>query len=791
MTRFPTPPTPRRFTFRPLPPAACVVLLTLALLAPPPSLDRLLADDRPPEAAPAAPAPDAKPAAEPTAKPAAPPDAKPDAEPASVEQIAKRVRPSVVVVTYAGREGEPQGLGTGFVIDEAGLIATNLHVIGEARPIAVQLVDGARFDVTEVVASDRSQDLAIVRIDPRSKDKRLVALPLADDGPPPDGLAVVAVGNPHGLRHSVVSGVVSGVREVEGRRMIQLAIPIEPGNSGGPVVDRAGRVVGVVTMKSLVTENLGFAAEISALRRLLEKPNPVPMSRWLTIGVIDPRQWTTLFGARWRQRSGRIQVDGSGGGFGGRSLCLAKRDTPEPPFELAVTVKLNDERGAAGLVFHSDGGDKHFGFYPSGGKLRLSRFDGPDVFSWKVLAELPTEHYRPGDWNRLKVRIEKDGFVCYVNDRQVFESDDDTFTAGRVGLAKFRETQAEFKRFQVAKELRDERLDDARLAELQTLVEQLPSLDRLAPDRLRPLVESGPHGLTAVRRRAQELQRRAAELERVARDLHTQRVCAELREVAAAGERSDLLLGALLIARLDDEELDVDAYREQVDRLAAEVRPTLPADADPAAKLEALNKHLFVDNGFHGSRTDYYHRSNSYLSRVLDDREGLPITLSVLYMEVGRRLGLNLEGVPLPGHFCVRFKPADGEPRLIDVFDGGRTLTREQADQRVRAYADRPLQPADLEPASHGQILQRMLRNLIGVAQEARDSEALLRYFDALLTLDPEAIPERGMRAVVRFETGRRDAAVADLDWILERMPPDLDLDRIHQMRDYFLRQPR
>ena len=80
-------------------------------------------------------------------------------------------------------------------------------------------------------------------------------------------------------------------------------------------------------MKSLVTDNLGFAVAVNALKPLREKPNPMPMDRWLTIGALDPTHWKPLFGGRWRQRAGRILVDGLGAGFGGRSLCLANRPT--------------------------------------------------------------------------------------------------------------------------------------------------------------------------------------------------------------------------------------------------------------------------------------------------------------------------------------------------------------------------------------------------------------------------------------------------------------------------------
>ena len=164
----------------------------------------------------------------------------------------------------------------------------------------------------------------MIRIDA----KGLTPLKLGDSTTMKDGQAVVAVGNPHGLKRSVVTGVLSSRREVEGRPMLQLAMPVEPGNSGGPVLDMDGRVVGVVSSKSLVTPNLGFAVAVESLKPLLEKPHPVPMSAWLTIGALDPEDWQTQPGARWRQRAGRIQVEGAGTGFGGRSLCLWQARCP-------------------------------------------------------------------------------------------------------------------------------------------------------------------------------------------------------------------------------------------------------------------------------------------------------------------------------------------------------------------------------------------------------------------------------------------------------------------------------
>lgn len=707
--------------------------------------------------------------------------------PLSVKDLAAKVRGSIVVISHAGRELSQQGLGTGFIIDKSGLIATNLHVIGEARPITVQTADGKSLTVTAVHASDRALDLAIIRVDAGE----LAALELGDVEKLDQGEPVVVMGNPQGLKHSVVSGVISGRREIDGRNMLQLAIPVEPGNSGGPVLDMQGRVLGIVTMKSLVTENLGFAVAVNDLRPLVEKPNPVPLDRWLTIGAIDRSQWEPLFGARWQQRAGRILVDGLGAGFGGRSLLLAGAEPPELPYEIAVNVKLGDESGAAGLVFHADGSDQHYGFYPSSGKLRLSRFEGPDVFSWNVLAEKPSEHYKPGDWNRLKVRVEKDKLQCFVNDELVIESTDDAFTRGRVGLAKFRNTAAEFRRFAVAKELPSNRPDAEALAKLSEQIGQLPPLAEANDQTVASLAAAnGGDAQGALLARAAELEARVAELKRLAADVRTHSVVAELERLAGPNvEKIDLLRAALTIAHLDEDDLEVEAYVKHVERMADDIKKKLPADANETQKLAALNDYLFKDNGFHGSRTDYYHRANSYLSRVIDDREGLPITLSVLYIELASRLGVKVEGVGLPAHFVVRHVPAEGEPQLIDVFEAAAPLSREAAEKKIRELTGEPPLESYFAAVGERQILQRILTNLIGNAQQPQkgpDREALIRYESAMLALDPTLVRDRGLRAVCRWETGRRDAAVADLQVILDAKPEGIDLKELAKMQEYF-----
>ncbi len=669
---------------------------------------------------------------------------------ASIEALTAAAMKSVVVIQHFGRDGKEDGVGAGFVISPDGLIATSLHVIGEARPISVQFADGSQREVTEVHAWDRKFDLAIIRV----KGERLPALAIGDSDALKQGAAVIALGNPVGLKHSVVQGLLSARREVEGNEMLQVAIPIEPGNSGGPLLDLKGRVQGVLTLKSAVTANLGFAMPSKLLTALLEKPNPIPMSRWLTIGALNARDWQTVFGARWSQRAGRIQVEGAGQSFGGRALCLAQRAVPERPYEIAVEVRLDDESGAAGLVFASDGGDRHYGFYPSAGQLRLTRFDGPSVYSWNILKQVPTEHYQPGAWNSLRVRVEAKRILCYVNDQLVTESTDDGLKEGRVGLAKFRETKAEFRNFRTGTNL----------------------TSRAASGEISQAGE--------LKERARELEREARELRRKAAQLHGETVRAELvKALSGPEENIDLFHAALLIARLDNAELDIEPYRQQVADMARELNGKFAKDAEPSVKLAALKEYLFTENGFHGSRSDFYSRANSYMNQVLDDREGLPITLSILFLELAQRIGLKgVSGLPLPGHFMVRYAPPEGMEQIIDPFNGGRMISRSDAQERVFEATGEGFREADFRAATKREIIVRMLRNLLGGVRTEDSVTDSLRYLDTILALAPDGVGDRLSRARFRMQSGNTAGAKEDFKWVLDNQPAGVDLERVAEI---------
>lgn len=704
----------------------------------------------------------------------------------SVTKLTKLGRPSIVVIGFHGRDGKPQGMGTGFVISKDGLVATNLHVIGEARSIFVQTAEGKSLKVKEVYASDRTLDLAVLRVE----GLKAPPLELGDSTKVEQGESVIALGNPQGLKHSVVSGVVSSRREMAGRGMLQLAIPIEPGNSGGPVLDENGKVLGIVTMKSLVTENLGFAVEVAELKRLLLHPNTVPMERWLTIGSIDKRHWKPRFGGSWLQRSGKVIANGSGEGFGGRMICQSLQAIPEVPYEVSVQVKLDSESGAAGLIFGDEGEHRHFGFYPSAGKMRLVRFDGPDVLSWQILEDEPSRAYRADEWNLISVRVEAEGVKCFVNGELQYDSKISIPAMGHVGLVKFREPGAEFRRFAVKKASEGIANEAENFSKLRELVDSLPSLAKVEKESRSKLLEQPASAERMLELRVKELKQRVAELEKITLDVKCEDVLQRLEKLCGSKVQNvDLLRSGLVLAQLDESDVDVEAYVSAVDRMAEEIKAKFPEGADDKAKLTQLHQYLFEENGFHGSRVDYYHRANSYLNRVIDDREGIPITLSVLYMELAKRVGLMVEGVGLPGHFVVRVKhPGEAEGVIVDAFDRGKELTKAEAEALVKEQTGSNPTDEMWQAVTERAILQRMLQNLMGVAQQQGDREALRRYLSAMLVMDPTLVRQRGMKATLDFETGRIQESLKGLDWFLENSPEGIDLNEIRELRARFER---
>jgi regulator of sirC expression with transglutaminase-like and TPR domain len=452
-------------------------------------------------------------------------------------------------------------------------------------------------------------------------------------------------------------------------------------------------------------------------------------------------------------------------------------EKPGPQFEAEVTVRLDDEAGAAGLAFCSDGGDKHYGFYPTGGKLRLTRFDGAEVYSWKILGDSWSNAYRPGEWNTLRVRVNLERIQCFVNGRQVFDQEDHELRGGHLGLCKFRGTQASYKGFRIGGDLVEKPPDTALTEGIRKSMDGFLDGKNARDQALEALLKDPVASRRVLVERRKAMEQNAASLRELERDLHRSAVARELAEqLSAPDEKADLLRCALLISRHDNPELDLESYQRGFAQMVDELKDDAEIKKGTLAAVRRLTTYLFEQNGFHGSRHDYESRSNSYINEVLDDREGLPVTLSIIYLELASRLGIkNVEGIPLPMRFMVgyREKP-EGEFSMLDVFDGGRQLTMEEAREIVAG--DTPVPAETTRPATKKEIILRMIRNLIGraIALDNPPREAM-PYLNLLLTIDPHAFRERFTRARLREFTGDQLGAAADVGWLIEHPPEELD----------------
>jgi regulator of sirC expression with transglutaminase-like and TPR domain len=203
-------------------------------------------------------------------------------------------------------------------------------------------------------------------------------------------------------------------------------------------------------------------------------------------------------------------------------------------------------------------------------------------------------------------------------------------------------------------------------------------------------------------------------------------------------DQIDLGVAALMVGEWEYQGLDVAHYVTVIDQFANRVRSAVkPAPNEAFADIRALNDVLFDKLGFRGNDDDYYDPKNSFLNEVIDRRVGIPITLSVLYIEVARRIGTHLSGIAFPGHFLVRCDRGD-EILIIDPFHMGLTLDEEELLRRLRRVTgkDAEIEGGMLQPASKRAILLRMLSNLAGIFQRDGDLGRSLAVLERMRILD-------------------------------------------------------
>lgn len=235
----------------------------------------------------------------------------------------------------------------------------------------------------------------------------------------------------------------------------------------------------------------------------------------------------------------------------------------------------------------------------------------------------------------------------------------------------------------------------------------------------------------------------------------------------------DLLEGALLVAREEYPRLDPHAYRLRL-AAAAEAARRRAADASLDARLRALRRVLFDEEGYRADRENYYDPRNSYLNQVIDRRLGIPISLAIVYLEIGRHLGLPLHGVNFPGHFLVLCRPPGPEPEfLIDVYEGAVRVDMDDCAARLRRHqgSGARLEPQMLQPAPTRQILYRLLNNLKGIYMNSNEPGRALACVERMMLLVPHSAADVRDRGMLLLQLGFPELARQDLEGYLLHQP--------------------
>lgn len=234
--------------------------------------------------------------------------------------------------------------------------------------------------------------------------------------------------------------------------------------------------------------------------------------------------------------------------------------------------------------------------------------------------------------------------------------------------------------------------------------------------------------------------------------------------IAGPDHEVDLFGAAMVIARLGDEAADAHATAARLDIIAEEARAYAGSRADDDALAHAIDYQLFSVCGFRGNTDDYGDPANSYLDQVVARRLGIPITLSLVYMEVAQRVGLQCDGIGYPGHFIVRYGGPDA-PVYVDPFQQGARIDREELLARLRGQRLGSASPESfLSAITRRQVLQRMLNNLHSIFRERRDLQHWMAVVELQLRLEPWNALLVGERGMLNYRLGNVEQALADLE---------------------------
>lgn len=252
--------------------------------------------------------------------------------------------------------------------------------------------------------------------------------------------------------------------------------------------------------------------------------------------------------------------------------------------------------------------------------------------------------------------------------------------------------------------------------------------------------------------------------------------------VRRSDEDLDLGHAALLIAAGEYPQLSLETAQALLDEIATSIAAQITPGMSQRERAAIIRRRLFYDLDFRGNQEEFYDPRNSYLNDVLIRRVGIPISLSAVYLEVGRRVGLEAAGVSYPVHFLVKYHD-EGQEWIVDPFHKGEELPGEHIRSGLGAKGWPPEQiDYMLSGVTRRQMLARMLLNLKQIYARSEDHKRALRIQEFLLAINPWSFDEIRDRGVLRARTGDTIGAIADLETYIEHAAPAGDTQQIRDL---------
>lgn len=242
----------------------------------------------------------------------------------------------------------------------------------------------------------------------------------------------------------------------------------------------------------------------------------------------------------------------------------------------------------------------------------------------------------------------------------------------------------------------------------------------------------------------------------------------------------DLAKASLYFAQAEYPDLEYQKYLAILDTIATEIELQLPVERYPLKVIKTINQHLFDTLGFRGNQKNYYDPDNSFLHQVIDRKLGIPISLSVIYLAIAKRLNFPMVGVGMPGHFLIR-PEFENVGIFVDPYNRGEILFEEDCQKRLdETYQQQiKLDPSWLKPVNNQEILVRMLNNLKFIYLHRREIDKALSTMSAIIQIQPEKTSEIRDRGLLYYQLNRWSEAILDLEYYLNVDPNSDDVPMI------------